>query len=169
MIFRRRGLPRRARCRHRQASMPDWWRSAVTIGSYLAAMPLAAAATSLSRAGARERTRCRFAPLAPWAAIRCCSSQSFWSPASGSERCYEWRQRAVRNAHRHRGSPGGSTLGAIRAGLVALVLVLIFDRLIRPVSSRNSCAAHSSGRSCRGRAEKPENPCRRRPRPSSIS
>ena len=106
-------------------------RSAVTIVSYVAAMPIAVAATSLlspALAGQSDAPS-----YAPWAR----NSLLFFGIflVTGVLLGALLRMAVNETVGTRIGIPdrlAGSLLGAVRIGLVAVVMVLIFDRLIPP-------------------------------------
>ena len=120
-------------------------RSAVTILAYVAAMPIAMGATSL---------------LSPTLAGQSASlSHSPWARNSflffgiflviGVVLGSLLRMAVNETVGTQISIPdrlAGSLLGAVRIGLVAVVMVLIFDRLIPPTASLAFCAASSCGR-----------------------
>ena len=62
----------------------------------------------------------------------------------------------------------GAALGAVRVGLVAVTLVMIFDQLVPGIASRDISRAPGCDRCCR-RPRKPAfDRCHRRPRPRST-
>ena len=101
-------------------------RSAVTILAYLVAMPIAVWADVAGVAADRRPARAR-----RWRRIRCCSSAFFWSSAWCSESWRAWRSTKPSGRKPGIGDRlGGAALGAVRVGLVAITLVLIFDQLV---------------------------------------
>jgi membrane protein required for colicin V production len=108
-------------------------RSTVTIVSYLAAMPLAAAATSLLAPALGSQPDTALAPSAPWARNSLLFFAIFLVTGIGLGALLRMAvSEAVGTRIGIADRLAGSALGAIRAGLVAVVVVLVFDRLIPP-------------------------------------
>ena len=63
----------------------------------------------------------------------------------------------------------GALLGAVRVGLVAITLVLIFDQLVPPDRQPAYLIGSRCGRYCRRPGKKALNRCRRRSRPPSTA
>ena len=108
-------------------------RSAVTILAYLLAMPIAIWAMSCIVAARERQGRCRvvqnallffgvflFAGMALGKLARMALDEAIGSHAGPVDRL------------------GGAMLGAVRVGLVAVTMVLVFDQLVPTISSRHS-------------------------------
>ena len=129
--------------------MTGMLRSLATIFGYLAAAPIAVMLTPLAHDAITKLLH--LPPTQPWvefAAIFLAAGLVLGAMcrAAVSEMVGEQVSIPDRVA--------GALLGAVRVGLLAIVLVLVFDRIIPPGRDRLSSGARNGGRCCRGWAGK---------------